>query len=117
MIVLPQEQIDVMVQAMDYILKSKQTSVAEIREHFHLSVEEYSMIFDLCMPVIRKGSRTEYWKNKYVALKQAICDRIRKEPIPMSKLGIDIYEIAEDSKIGEHNQLAQEELKEEGEIG
>ena len=66
MIVLPQDQIDKMKEIMDYILRYESlTSVASIKERFHLTSEEYDMLYDLCMPLIRETGVKKYWALKY----------------------------------------------------
>ena len=75
--VIPQAQIDEMVEVMDYILAHPSISVADIKKHFELTAEEYNMIFDLCMPSIRKGNKTAYWKNRYSSVMNFLKEQIR----------------------------------------
>lgn len=66
MIVLPQDQIDKMKEIMDYLFKYQAlTSVASIKKKFNLTNEEYDMIYDLCMPLIRESGVKKYWAVKY----------------------------------------------------
>lgn len=78
MIVLPQDQIDEMKKIMDFILKNPLVSVAEIKEHFDLLSEEYEMIFDLCMPSIRRKNSEKYWRAKYSGVMSFLKEQLRK---------------------------------------
>ena len=66
MIVLPQDQIDHMKEIMDFLLKNPTGfSVYEIKRMFNLNSDEYEMIYDLCMPLIREKTVKQYWATKY----------------------------------------------------
>lgn len=66
MIVLPQDQIDKMKEIMDYLFKYQAlVSVASVKQKFNLTNEEYDMIYDLCMPLIRESGVKKYWAVKY----------------------------------------------------
>lgn len=66
MIVLPQDQIDKMKEIMDYILRYDPiTTVGEIKQKYQLTNDEYDMIYDLCMPLIRETGVKKYWAIKY----------------------------------------------------
>lgn len=66
MIVLPQDQIDKMKEIMDYLFKYQAlTTVSEVKRRFNLTSEEYEMIYDLCMPLIRETGVKKYWAIKY----------------------------------------------------
>lgn len=66
MIVLPQDQIDKMKEIMDYLFKYQAlTTVGEVKKRYNLTNEEYEMIYDLCMPLIRENGVKKYWAVKY----------------------------------------------------
>ena len=66
MIVLPQDQIDHMKEIMDFLLKNPTGfSVYEIKRMFNLTNDEYEMVYDLCMPLIREKTVKQYWAIKY----------------------------------------------------
>ena len=64
MTVLPKDQIDKMAQVMDDILKYPNLSIGELRKRYNLTVEEFDMIYDLCMPLIRETNVKRYWAVK-----------------------------------------------------
>ena len=94
MIILPGDQIDRMVEVMKAILRPGNMTVARIKEKYHLSSEEYEMIFDLTMPLIQCGNSSERWKIKYLELRNKIMERIRNEK-KKTQLTEDIYKIIE----------------------
>lgn len=66
MIVIPQDQIDIMVKIIDHITKHPYgKTVAWYKEHYNLTDEEYEMIFDLTMPFIRSNGARSYWRERY----------------------------------------------------
>ena len=77
MIVLPQAQIDEMTEVMDYILAHPSDTVIAIKNHFGLTNDEYNMVYDLCMPSVRKGNKVAYWKNKYASVMNFLKEQIR----------------------------------------
>ena len=68
--VLPQHQIDNMVVIMDDILRhpGECFTVGFFKKKYNLSDEEYNMIFDLTMPLIREINIKHYWQAKYSSL-------------------------------------------------
>lgn len=73
MIVLPQDQIDKMKEIMDYLFKYQAlTTVGEVKKRFGLTSEEYDMIYDLCMPLIRESGVKKYWAIKYQSFVQEL---------------------------------------------
>ena len=62
--VLPQEEIDIIVEVMDYYFKHPNRTVGHIKEKFNLTEEEYQMIFFFCMPMIRYRNNERYWIGK-----------------------------------------------------
>lgn len=72
MTVLDQEEIDHIVIIQDYIMKHEnQKSVADIRKKYHLTREEYDMIFDLCMPKFRNNLADKY-RAMFFSLKSKV---------------------------------------------
>ena len=72
MTVLTQEEIDRITIIQDYIMRHEnQKSVADIREKFHLTREEYDMIFDLCMPKFRNNLADKY-RAMFFSLKSKV---------------------------------------------
>lgn len=69
---LPQDEIDLIVTIADFIIRYPSMSDAEIKRKFHLTNEEYNMVFDLCMPKIRAGSSSAYWRTKHHMLASRI---------------------------------------------
>ena len=66
MIVLPQDQIDKMKEIMDFLLKNPTgITVQQVKDMFKLTSDEYEMIYDFCMPLIREKSVKQYWAVKY----------------------------------------------------
>ena len=83
MIVPPQDQIDKMAEIMEYLLKkegNEKLTVGLVKQKYHLSEREYQMIYDLCMPLIRKKhSKEEGWRTTYLTLKSRIYAALRKD--------------------------------------
>lgn len=65
MVVLEHDQIERMANIMDVILKYPGLTVGDIKKKYHLTSEEYDMIFDLTMPLIREMNVKRYWASKY----------------------------------------------------
>lgn len=62
--VLPQEEINIIVEVMDYYFKHPNRTVGYIKEKFNLTEAEYQMIFCFCMPMIRYRNNERYWIGK-----------------------------------------------------
>lgn len=81
--VLPQDEIDGIVEVMEHILKSDgsdKITVGGIKQHYQLTELQYQMIYDLCMPLIRKKhDKEEGWRGTYLALKSRIYAALRKD--------------------------------------
>ena len=105
--ILSQEEIDQIVRVEDYILRHPAATVADIRRRFHLTSEEYNMIFDICMPKVRAGSAALYWKIKY----NMVTTRLDKilEGVTNNKLKDEIVAALEECEIGANNELAKRE--------
>jgi len=106
MIVLPQDQIDRMVEIMDMLLKYPLMTVEDIKKRYKLSSEEYEMIFDLCMPLIRETNVKKYWTLKYQAfireLKALIFQRKYMTDIQFYK---ELRKLVYARSYGEHDML------------
>ena len=71
--VLPQLQIDKMKKIMDDLLKhTTGKSVADYKAQYRLTNEEYNMIYDLTMPLIREANVKRYWYTKFLSFKTCI---------------------------------------------
>lgn len=111
MTVLDPDQIKAMNAVMDYILKSPTKTVGSIKKRFHLTEEEYRMIFDLTMPHIRTDSAKSYWKSKYLMLRGQISEFVQNNK--KSKLAPELWSILENCDVSDNNMLAQQEAAEE----
>lgn len=117
MVVLPGDQINKMAEIMECILSPRGMSVADIKRKFKLTNEEYDMIFDLSMPRIRHNNGNEFWKNNYLALRNQIYERLRKEEYG-DKLATDISRILQNNQVGRRRKKEEhlEDLLDESEI-
>ena len=116
-IVLNQSQIDEMIPVMDYILKNQSNynvSVRMIMDKFCLSPDEYNMIFDLCMPHIREKNKNDYWKVKYITLRSAVTDIVRKWK--KCKMSDELWNVLEKVSVSDHNVMAAADNDNEEEI-
>lgn len=68
MTVLPGAQINFMVAVMDDLLKNPGKKVADFKTKYNLTSEEFNMIYDLTMPLIRAKNGRQYWASKYYEL-------------------------------------------------
>ena len=78
----PQYEIDEIVKIMDYILEhqGQNITVADIKAKFNLSREQYNMVYDLCLALIRRWSSNEgYWNARYRRLKSRISVALRND--------------------------------------
>ena len=109
-IVLPQFQIDGMVEVMDYILSHPMATVGKIKDKFDLNEEEYQMIYDFCMPHERIRSNERYWIIKYKGVLSALEMQIgfaeskKRKTVKLDKL----KEIVKKNSIGNKNELNKE---------
>ena len=91
-IVLPQFQIDGMLEIMDYILSHPAATVEKVKIKFNLNEDEYHMIYDLCMPQERNRCNERYWITKYKGLLCALDEAVgfakdkKMKTIPVSKI-------------------------------
>ena len=108
--ILPQDQIDCIVEVSDYILKHATVTVSAIRKKFDITIDEYNMIFDLCMPRIRAGSAAAYYKNKFGMLSSRVEDIVKE--LPECEVKDKLVTALIESSIGENNALAKEDSKE-----
>lgn len=75
MIVLPQDQIDTMVKVLDVILRNElagKLTVKDMKAKYNLTPEEYDMIYDLAMPLIRKQNEKGMWKTRASSFKNRV---------------------------------------------
>ena len=84
MVVLPQDQIDAMVEIMECILKtdgSSRVTVGDIKRKYKITEDEYQMIYDLCMPILRKKNTGDdnAWRTGYLSLKQRLYAMLRHD--------------------------------------
>lgn len=79
MTILKGVEIDRIVEVSDYIanLADYNVTVADIKEQFKLTNEEYDMIYDLTMPAIRRGNGERFYKFSYRNLEKEIDQIIR----------------------------------------
>lgn len=86
MTVLSQDEIDHLKEVMDDLLKQQYyMSVAEFKLRWKLSSEEYEMVYDLCMPLIREANVKKYWAVKYKSFVQEL-KRIIKQRKVLSEI-------------------------------
>ena len=102
--ILTPDEIDRIVEVEDFILKFPSMSVRDIKKKFHLSSEEYDMIFELCMPRIRSGSAAMYWRTKYHML-TAKLKRVLG-PAESCALKNDILYTIRECEASDNNELA-----------
>ena len=102
--ILSADEVDRIVQVEDFIMKFPSMSVGEIKKKFHLSSEEYDMIFELCMPRIRSGSAAMYWRTKYHML-TAKLKRVLG-PAKSCELKNDILYTIRECEASDNNELA-----------
>ena len=109
-IVLPQFQIDGMVEIMDYILAHPMATVGKIKNKFDLNENEYQMIYDFCMPHERFRSNERYWITKYkgvlsaVEMQIGLAESKNRKTIKLDKL----KEIVKKHSVGIKNALNKE---------
>lgn len=102
--ILTQDEIDRIVEVEDFIMKFPSMSVHDIKKKFHLSSEEYDMIFELCMPRIRSGSASMYWRTKY----HTLIAKLRRVlgPAESCALKNDILYTIRECEVSDNNELA-----------
>ena len=79
---LPQHEIDDIVEVADYILSHQSSikSINEVKKKFGLTTEQYNMVYDFCMPLIRRWNVNEgYWNTRYKRFKMRIVTAIRMD--------------------------------------
>lgn len=80
MTVLNRDECKKVNEIVDYILVHKGISVADVKEKFGLSKEEYEMISELMMPPLRWYNRAKYYESGIKRLiSQYIEEQLRKE--------------------------------------
>ena len=101
MVVIDPDEIAVINDVMDYILKNPTKTVGSIKKQFHLTEEEYRMIFDLTMPRIRNDNAKSYWKTKYLMLRGQISEFVQNNK--KSKLAPELWSILENCDVSDNN--------------
>lgn len=82
MTVLTQDEIDHLTEMMDDLFKQQYViTVAQFKSKWKLSSEEYNMIYDLCMPLIREANIKKYWAVKYKSFVEELKRLIKKRKI------------------------------------
>ncbi len=101
MTILPQEQVETMVKVMDDILKYPGISIGTLRKRYNLTMEEYDMIFELCMPLIREINAKKYWavKSKYYVRKMK--ELLGKNSLSDAEFRKRIHDLAYEPSYGE----------------
>lgn len=69
MTVLSRDEIDSIVEIIDFINVHSAVSVKDIKRRFGLTSEEYEMIMDLTMPFIRSSSGSRFWQIAYMTIR------------------------------------------------
>ena len=85
MTIIPRWQIDEMVPVMDTILKYPTKTIGEIRKEFNLTSEEFDMIYELCMPLVRENNVKKYWAVKYKHVSKKIKNLLANERVNNKK--------------------------------
>ena len=97
----PQDEIDGISKVMEYILahQGQSITVGSVRKKFGLTREQYDMIYDLCLPLIRRWTNNDgYWKARYRRFKLRITTALRGDK---SELGLKLKDV-----IATDNELA-----------
>lgn len=107
-IVLPQFQIDGMVEVMDDILAHPyKHTVDQIKQKYDLNEDEYHMIYDFCMPHERHRSKERYWITRYKTVTgsiQRFLDTAKEQQHRMVRIE-DIEKIFHKLGVGEKNEF------------
>ena len=101
MTIIPQDQIDRMVEVMDVILKYPYMTVGDIKRRFNLSSEEYEMIYDLVMPLVREANVKKYWAVKYKYIERKLKELLVNESISNAQLRERVQELVFDPSTAE----------------
>lgn len=73
MTVIAQDEIERIVPIIDELCTNGYSHpVSYYKEKYHLSNDEYSMIFDLTMPFIRLRNEALFWRNRYAMMRNHI---------------------------------------------
>lgn len=80
MTVIAHDEVEQIVQIIDDILKSGYSHpVSYFKEKYHLTNDEYTMIFDLTMPFIRRRNDEKFWSNQYASLRHSIFNALQND--------------------------------------
>ena len=117
MVILSADQTDRMVKVMDYIFKHSsdyRISVYQIRNKFHLTQDEYNMIFDLCMPFLRHDSIVSYWRIRYKFVINNL-KRLLASDVKLKDYKEALESIIERSKTSDMNNVANMDYSDDAE--
>lgn len=82
MTVIPQDELEKIIPIIDELCATKYGHpVSYYKNKYHLSDEEYSMIFDLTMPFIRLHNEVIFWRNRYAMMRNHIFQAMDNIPI------------------------------------
>lgn len=85
------------------------STVGDIRRHLGLTQDEFSELYDLCMPAIRQSNETRFWRSGYSKLESAINLTLSK---PMKRMRDKLAAIKDIMKQKSYCALKKERLKE-----
>lgn len=117
-IVIPQFQIDGMVEVMDFILSHPyRYSVEQIKQQFNLNENEFRMIYEFCMPHERHRANERFWVMKYRSVYGAVGKLVENMKSNHHRMiSIDKLEtILKNHGIGKQNEECHEAYDEEDE--
>jgi len=82
---------DKIIEVSDYLanLTDYNVTVADIKEKFGLTNEEYNMIYDLTMPAIRRGNGERFYKFSYRNLEKEIDQVIQYISVNPNKKSVE----------------------------
>jgi len=85
------------------------STVGDIRQHLGLTQDEFSELYDLCMPTIRQLNEARFWRSGYSKLESAINLTLSK---PMKRLRDKLAAIKDIMKQNSSRALKKERLEE-----
>lgn len=75
--IIPGDQLDQITLIMDDILANQGRSVKYFKDKYNLSMEEYDMIYELCMPKVRKKLPGDYYRVQYCDLVKSLREKAK----------------------------------------
>lgn len=80
MTIIPHDEVEQIVPIIDDLLKTGYSHpVSYFKEKYHLTNDEYTMIFDLTMPFIRRRNEEKFWSNQYASLRHRIFNALQND--------------------------------------